>query len=268
MRLEEFKEWLQDKYIGVPTTVNNRISNCKLVEKYYTDLDLHFTTDKCKSIIEDLSYSTENERQNLPPKHLIPIDGNIRNGSATLKQAVKLYVEFCEFIQDETSQYISTVSTEIKETNEEGDLILSQLLSHLDEFQYDNKKHQDISVLQLDISDYLNVKFKKFKWDIEYKPSDSYKDSIDIIGLSDTTNIKVIIELDAHRADQVAKKYLSRLALSISDNIVYLALCYPGTKSMSKNECLKYFEYCNIIASNLSTISSAKKFFAGRILGK
>jgi hypothetical protein len=268
MRLEEFKEWLQDKYIDVPTTVNNRISNCKLVEKYYNNLDTHFSTDKCKSLIEDFTYSTENERQNLPPKHIIPIDGNIRTGSATLKQAVKLYVEFCEFIQDETSPYVSIVSPEIIQTDEDGDLILNQLLSHIDEFQYDKKKYQDISVLQLDISDYLNVKFQKFKWDIEYKPSDSYKDSIDIIGLSDTTNIKVIIELDAHRADQVAKKYLSRLALSISDNIVYLALCYSGTKSMSKNECLKYFEYCNIIASNLSAKSDAKKFFAGRILGK
>jgi hypothetical protein len=33
---------------------------------------------------------------NMPPRHKIPINGDVYNGTATLKQAVKLYVKFCE----------------------------------------------------------------------------------------------------------------------------------------------------------------------------
>ena len=99
MKTEEFKEWLEERYPNSETTVSNRISNCKKVEKSYEDLDEHFKKDKCSFIIDALTYSTEDERENLPTKHKILIDGNIRTGSATLKQAVNLYVTFRQEFQ-------------------------------------------------------------------------------------------------------------------------------------------------------------------------
>lgn len=94
MKQEEFKKWLEDKYVDTPSTVANRVSNCKNVEKYYGDLESAYKKEKCNSIIEELQYSVEDERENNPQRHLIPINGNIRTGSATLKQAVNLYVDF------------------------------------------------------------------------------------------------------------------------------------------------------------------------------
>jgi hypothetical protein len=41
-----------------------------------------------------LTYTADDERHNRQANHKIPINGNIRNGTATLKQAVRLYVEF------------------------------------------------------------------------------------------------------------------------------------------------------------------------------
>lgn len=41
-----------------------------------------------------LCYSTQDERNNAPVRHRIPINGNQRTGSATLKQAVGLYIRF------------------------------------------------------------------------------------------------------------------------------------------------------------------------------
>lgn len=43
MRTSEFKTWLEEKYPETPTTVSNRISNCKNIEKYYGDLAKYMT---------------------------------------------------------------------------------------------------------------------------------------------------------------------------------------------------------------------------------
>lgn len=96
MRIEEFKEWLAEIYPETPSTVSNRISNCKKVENYHGDLDKHYEQNGCNALMDELSYSVMDERENKPSKHLVPIDGNMRTGSATLKQAVRLYSQFCE----------------------------------------------------------------------------------------------------------------------------------------------------------------------------
>jgi len=96
MKKDEFKEWLQIRFSDKKTTVSNRISNCKNVEKYYGDLGTHFIKNKCSSIMGELKYTIEDERARKPQRHKVPINGKIRTGSATLKQAVKLYVEFRE----------------------------------------------------------------------------------------------------------------------------------------------------------------------------
>lgn len=93
MEAEKFKNWME--FNGKPlSTIQNRISNCRNVENYEGDLDQHFIKDYGLSLLEKLSYSTSDERINSPSKHRIPIDGNMRNGSATLKQAVNLYMSF------------------------------------------------------------------------------------------------------------------------------------------------------------------------------
>lgn len=92
MKEQEFKIWLYKKY--QQNTANSRWSNCRTVEYYEGDLDEHFNKDKCKQLIERLSYSVRDERANKPLRHNIPINGNVRNGTATLKQAVKLYMDF------------------------------------------------------------------------------------------------------------------------------------------------------------------------------
>lgn len=94
MNLEEFKIWLDEENGSDFRTIQSRISNCKIVENYEGDLDEHYAKDNGLSLIEKLSYSTEDQRNNLSAKHKIPINGDIRTGSATLKQAVKLYMTY------------------------------------------------------------------------------------------------------------------------------------------------------------------------------
>lgn len=91
----------------------------------------------------------------------------------------------------------------------------------------------------------------EIKWETEHKNKKllGVSDSIDIIG--NGNDFSIIIELDKHRSDQVAKKFISRTAIFSSKTIYFISLCYPGTKKMNKNECKKYFEYCLRISNSL-----------------
>jgi len=258
MKQEEFRKWLDAKYVDTPPTVANRISNCKNVEKYYGDLENAYKKDKCNGIINELSYSTEDEREKKKQRHLVPINGNIRTGSATLKQAVKLYVDFRE---EETSilSEENYLTNETIENNRHDDL-----MHVLTGFKYNRKAHSDILKLQNELTEFLNENCSSFVWETEYRVTDKFKDSIDIIGISQGFDYKHVIELDAHRADQVAKKFVSRMALLEKEKMCYTAICYPGTQNMPKNEALKYFNYCNILANNFS--KENEKSFRGIIL--
>lgn len=66
-----------------------------------------------------------------------------------------------------------------------------------------------------------------------------------------------IIEPDANRADQVAKKYFSRMALlykqnNIYNEIHYISYCYKGHKRNNTNEVKVYFELCRALSDLLS----------------
>ena len=93
MRTEEFKFWLREcGYL--PNVVNTRAGNCETVCTYEGDLDDLYKKDGCKDLLKRLCYSTDDERNRRPTKHKVPINGNKRTGSATLKQAVNLYLKF------------------------------------------------------------------------------------------------------------------------------------------------------------------------------
>lgn len=110
MNVERFKKWME--FNGRPrNTVQNRISNCRNVEKYEGNLDQHFAQDYGLSLIEKLSYSISDERNNSPANHKIPINGNIRNGSATLKQAINLYFSYRKDNGKEFNEFVTELET-------------------------------------------------------------------------------------------------------------------------------------------------------------
>jgi len=96
MKEEAFRSWLSsDRKYGTGT-VNSRVSNCKTVEGCEGDLDKHFEEDRLRGLVGKLSYSKADERHNRPARHQIPINGNVYNGTATLRSAVSLYKQFRE----------------------------------------------------------------------------------------------------------------------------------------------------------------------------
>ena len=99
MRDSQFERWLLDVRGLSSTTVTARLSNCRSIEKHEGDLDEHFDRDRLASLIDRLAYSAADERNNAPPRHHVPIGGDLRKGSATLKRAATLYREFREGLQ-------------------------------------------------------------------------------------------------------------------------------------------------------------------------
>jgi hypothetical protein len=102
MRQIEFETWLCHSYMCdsgsamAEAAITTRIANCKRVERFEGDLDQHASADGMAGLISRLNYSMEDQRQGVTLRHRIPIDGDLRTASATLKSAVKLYKQFCE----------------------------------------------------------------------------------------------------------------------------------------------------------------------------
>ena len=94
MQVELFKNWLKANKSYPDQTISSRILDCKRVEMYYGDLDKIIAECGEKWLIQELSYSAQNERDRVKTK--IEINGNVKNGYATIKKAVRLY---CEMLQ-------------------------------------------------------------------------------------------------------------------------------------------------------------------------
>ncbi len=116
--------------------------------------------------------------------------------------------------------------------------------THLEKSQSDQKLL--VSQFQKAATSTLIESIGEVKWSTEYNPSANNRDSVDIFG--SCSEFVVVIELDKSRADQVAKKFVSRIALLPSDKVYFVSLCYPGTESMNTSECEKYFGYCSQLA--------------------
>lgn len=118
-----------------------------------------------------------------------------------------------------------------------------------------NQSEQKIKVLNFQeyILEHLKTYHSDFKWETEYQVG-VHRDSVDIFG--ERNNEVILIELDKWRADQVAKKLISRTALMIDKKFGFISLCYSGTAKMNRNECFKFFKYGKIILSKLGNYYS------------
>ncbi|WP_313375260.1 hypothetical protein [Chishuiella sp.] len=257
MKEIEFKKYLKDILLQKKETINSRISNLKRIQNVYGDLDNHYKTDGFEYLFQILTLKKGDEK-----KHEIVINGDPYTGTATFKSALGLYLDFKIFdsenakIKVETKQSVNNLSKNYK----------AEIIKVLDKISYTKKEYKGkVDLLQSRIFEYLQNEVSTINWELEKQPSKKYKDAVDIFGYDSTNKINIVIELDTTRADQVAKKFTSRQALLADKNLLYISVCYPGTKKMSSNECAKYFEYCAQITDMLNT-KECKKEYLGYFL--
>lgn len=103
MKDNDFENWLIETYKTQDggrlqnRPISDALSRCRRVEKYEGDLDAHYHKDKMKNLFYKLTYSKDDEETGVTPRHSIPIQGNIYNGTSSLKNAVNLYRQFCVY---------------------------------------------------------------------------------------------------------------------------------------------------------------------------
>lgn len=96
MQERHFAEWLARDYRTATGSIMHRyarasrLSTCKRIEHFLGDLDQAYDTDRMESLISRLEMS----RSESMPRHGIPIDGNVYDGTANLKSAARLYQKF------------------------------------------------------------------------------------------------------------------------------------------------------------------------------
>lgn len=89
-----FYNWLISSRHLQENTANSRLSNCMRVCKYEGDLDLHYSRDRCRNLLNRLAYSAYDYENHIPHRHKVPINGNIYTGTSTLRSAVQLYINY------------------------------------------------------------------------------------------------------------------------------------------------------------------------------
>ena len=112
----------------------SRVSNVTRIEELYGDLAEIYQDHRFDEIIDELTYSTVDERRNRPNPSKIPIDGNIRNGLATLKAALVLYESF---LKDDSTEKLEGNSAEVGSDSAVSKVELSSLMRYSVEFRFE-----------------------------------------------------------------------------------------------------------------------------------
>lgn len=117
MRESGFIDWLEKNNYD-KNTISSRVANCRRVENFEGDLDYHYKLDLMSGLIDRLTYASKDLRSNVPHRHSIPINGDVYNGTATLKSAVRLYLRY---LSDKEFNFVGVESYEVKEVILEGE---------------------------------------------------------------------------------------------------------------------------------------------------
>ncbi len=142
MNSEAFKKWLLTEYVqrnGKPLgrgTQISRVANCSTVEQIEGNLDEHFQRDGLRSLLERLSYTSDDAREGRAARHRVPIDGDIANGTSTYRAAINLYRKFLISQQavapvvedsDETRKEVSAIEASHLTRTEKQALVMSRI---------------------------------------------------------------------------------------------------------------------------------------------
>lgn len=188
--------------------------------------------------------------------HIIPIIGNIRTGSATLKQALSRYLDFKK---SNTTNSLSKLS--LKDIRDKVKKNLSEFEISDNRQSYNRQEVQQI--IQKPLYHQLKNSLPHIYWEMEYKKlSDKFNDSVDIYGkISDTSC--VVIEIDTIRSDQICKKFVARQALTENMNCIYVIVTSPNTNSSyqaEKTGLSKFIDYITTLCNLLSQGSRLEKY--------
>jgi hypothetical protein len=114
----DYRKWLEAQDYGAGTIVA-QMHRAGRVEDHYGDLERHYRSDRLKSVIDALRYTSEDERRKRPNPSKIPFDGNPRTNLASYRNAIENYRRFLgggDFqgvIQSDVVEELAAVATDV-----------------------------------------------------------------------------------------------------------------------------------------------------------
>lgn len=95
MQNEKYRGWLAaQNYQG--GTIAAQMHRAGRVEERYGDLDALYNEDRLEGVIAELTYTTQDRRNNRPNPSRIPFEGDVYNNLASYRDAVRRYRRFLE----------------------------------------------------------------------------------------------------------------------------------------------------------------------------
>lgn len=95
MQTEKYRNWLAGQnYQG--GTITAQMHRAGRVEERYGDLDVLYKEDSLEGVIAELTYTTQDRRNNMPNPSRIPFEGDVYNNLASYRDAVRRYRRFLE----------------------------------------------------------------------------------------------------------------------------------------------------------------------------
>ncbi|MFH1982970.1 MAG: endonuclease NucS domain-containing protein [Pseudomonadota bacterium] len=93
MQTENYRNWLSaQKYQS--GTIAAQMHRASRVEEHYGDLDALYAEDRLEGLISELTYTTQDRRNNRPNETKIPFEGVAYNNLASYRDAVRRYRRF------------------------------------------------------------------------------------------------------------------------------------------------------------------------------
>ncbi len=90
MKDAAYLRWLQRQPLQ-EKTIDAQMYRARRIDQHCGDLDAHYAKDGIASLIQLLTYSSEDDRRGRPNPTPLPIEGNIRNNLASYRDAAKRY---------------------------------------------------------------------------------------------------------------------------------------------------------------------------------
>ncbi|MCL1077285.1 DUF91 domain-containing protein [Parashewanella spongiae] len=116
MQIEKYKNWLvAQNYQG--GTIAAQMHRAGRVEDCYGDLDELYNKDQLNSLLSELTYTTQDRRNNRPNETKIPFSGNAYNNLSSYRDAVRRYKRF---VIDEPESLVSFTEDEKIKTEPES----------------------------------------------------------------------------------------------------------------------------------------------------
>lgn len=282
-----FADWLRRQGYS-KHTAESRVSEIERIKKAYPDLDSRIFAGDGNDLLREFEYPLEDYRAGIRPRHKVAMDGNWNTITATLRRTLRLYIAYILDTQPGAEQsFISSLRHRIIDVVENSRPQVKITKTNL------NSAYIQPLIYRLQSA------FPDIEWKAEAGVKGKAKDKFDLIGVASfgadgkplalpellfhkpkESNktwlvdlqpgmVVVIIEFDNANASQTAKKALSRIALTMEQNIIYISAIYSNDNSKSESgkvEVKKYDGYTNDIINGLNGLYGLEKIHSNVII--